>query len=337
MRAAVLTEVRRIEVKETKEPEVGPHELKVKVMACGLCPTDYRLFTGRATFKKPPTILGHEPAGTVAEVGAGVKEFKVGDKVAGDTGRRCGHCGPCVSGHENLCENRRQVGDGCLAEYTLVDENFVNKFDDATFVEASLTEPLSCVLNSVSNSGIQAGDVVAIVGSGQIGIMHMQVARLLGAQTVVFDLKPERLEIAGRLGADFVVDSSKEDPRAAIDRITAGAGADKVIVAIGDGRAIETGLNIVGKMGSVNLFGSSPPGTKVPLDPNLIHHYQVSVIGSFDKTREHLRQAMRLIERKKIDVGSLVTNEFGLDQTPEAFNHLESASGLKIVVRPDGA
>src|SRR6266571_2769892 len=194
MRAAILTEYRKIVVAEGKEPTVGPHELKVRVMACGLCPTDYRLFSGQATFKKPPTILGHEPAGVVAEVGAEVKDFKVGDRVAGDTARRCGHCNACVSGRENLCSNRRQVGDGSLAEYTLVDENYVNRFSRATFVEASLTEPLSCVLNGVSNSRIKLGDAVAIVGSGQIGLMHMQVARLLGARTIVLDLREDRLE-----------------------------------------------------------------------------------------------------------------------------------------------
>ena len=123
MKAAVLTEYKKIEAKDIPEPQIGLHEIKFRVMACGICPNDYRLYTGLATWKKPPTILGHEPAGEVVEVGSEVERFKPGDMVAGDTTTRCGYCKSCLAGRENLCTSRRNVVEGSLAQFSAANEN----------------------------------------------------------------------------------------------------------------------------------------------------------------------------------------------------------------------
>lgn len=322
---------------EIPQPTPGPTDVLVKVMACGLCPNDYRLYSGLATWMKFPTTLGHEPAGVVAAVGEKVKAVKVGDRVAGEQSLRCGYCKPCVEGRENLCVNRRSTSNGALAEYVLMREQYANKFTNATFDEEAFTEPLSCVLNGEKNSKVRAGDTVAIVGSGQIGLMHMQVAKLTGAKTIVIDLKADRLEFATKLGADNVIDSSKADPVAKVKELTAGDMADKVVVAIGNSAAIETGMQLVGKMGSVNLFASTNPPTKVAVDPNLIHHNEISLIGSYDKTAADLRLATKLIDQHKIDVGSLITHTFDLEHTDEALRTLERGAGVKIIVHPNEA
>ncbi|MDV3277252.1 MAG: zinc-binding dehydrogenase [Nitrososphaerales archaeon] len=336
MKVALLSEYRKIETKEMPEPEIGPHDIMFRVMACGICPNDYRIYAGLVTWKKPPTTLGHEPAGVVVKVGSDVKGFKVGDMVAGDGSTRCGHCRFCVAGRENLCVNRRAVGSGSIAEFAAGNEIWMNKFSHATFEEEAFTEPLSCVINGIKNSRVKMGDRVAIVGAGQIGLMHMQMANLLGAKTIVIDIKEERLSFAGRLGATHVVNSSTTDPVAKVKELTGGDGADKVIVAIGNAQAIETGFQLVSPMGSVNLFASTNPPMKVSFDPNLVHHSEVSMIGSYDKTRSELREATRLIDEGKIDVKTLITHRYDLEETGEALRMLEKGAGVKIMVMPNG-
>jgi len=335
MKAALLTEYRKIETRDIPVPEIGPHGILYKVMACGLCPNDYRIYAGLVTWKKPPTTLGHEPAGVVVKVGDKVKAFKPGDKVAGDGSTRCGYCRFCVSGRENLCPNRRAVGDGSIAEYGAANEIWMNKFEHASFEEEAFTEPLSCVINGIKNSKVKEGDRVAIVGAGQIGLMHTQVANLKGAKTTVIDIKEDRLALATKVGAAHVINSSLEDPVAKMKELTGGEGADKVIVAIGNVQAIETGFALVGSMGSVNLFASTNPPTKVAFDPNLVHHSEVSIIGSYDKTRADLREATRIIDEGRIDVKALISHRFDLDGAAEAMRTLEKGVGVKIMVKPN--
>ncbi len=335
MKAALLTEYRKIETKDIPVPEIGPHDILYKVMAVGLCPNDYRIYAGLVTWKKPPTTLGHEPAGVVVKVGDKVKSFKVGDMVAGDGSTRCGYCRFCVSGRENLCPNRRAVGDGSMAEYAAANEIWMNKFRHASFEEEAFTEPLSCVINGIKNSGIKEGDRVAIVGAGQIGLMHTQVANLRGAKTMVIDIKEDRLSLASRVGAAHTINSASEDAVAKVKALTGGEGADKVIVAIGNVQAIETGFALVGPMGSVNLFASTNPPTKVSFDPNLVHHSEVSIIGSYDKTRADLREATRIIDEGKVDVKTLITHRYDLESAAEALRTLEKGAGVKIMVRPN--
>lgn len=330
-----MTEYRKVEVREITDPKIGPHDILFEVKDCGICPNDYRIYAGLVTWKKPPTTLGHEPAGVVIQVGSEVKGFKPGDKVAGDSSTRCGYCRFCVAGRENLCENRRAVGEGSLAQYSVGNEIWMNKFYHASFEEEAFTEPLSCVINGIKNSRVKSGDKVAIVGAGQIGLMHMLMAKHLGATTIVIDIKDDRLSLAERLGADRVVNSASMDPVAAVKEATGGAKADKVIVAIGNTQAIETGFLVAGAMGSVNLFASSNPSTKVSFDPNVIHHSEVSVIGSYDKTRADLRQATSLIDEGKIDVKPLITHRYGLEETDKALATLERGEGVKIMVEPN--
>jgi len=337
MKVALLTDYRKIETREIPEPEIGPREILYKVMACGLCPNDYRIYAGLVTWKKPPTTLGHEPAGVVVKIGSKVKAFKPGDMVAGDGSTRCGYCRFCLAGKENLCPNRKGVGEGAIAEYAAANQIWMNKFEHASFEEEAFTEPLSCVINGIKNSRVKEGDRVAIVGAGQIGLMHTQVANLMGAKTIVVDIKEDRLALASKLGAGEVINSSSVNPAARVKELTGGEGADKVIVAIGNPQAIETGLQLVGAMGSVNLFASTNPPTQISFDPNLVHHSEVSIIGSYDKTRADLREATRLIDEKRVDVKSLITHRYNLEETSDALVALEKGLGVKIMVRPNGA
>ena len=222
-----------------------------------------------------------------------------------------------------------------LAEYIVVRAVNANKFTEVSFEEAAFTEPLACVLNGNRRSQVRLGDRAAIIGCGQIGLMHMQIAKLKGAETIMIDLKEDRLLFAKKLGANHVINPSEGDVVAKIKEITDGYEADKVIVAIGNSYAIEIGMQIVGKMGSVNMFASTNPPVKISVDPNLIHHNEVSLIGSYDKTTHDLRQATELIDSGKIDVKSLITHEFDLEHTEDALRVVEKGIGIKTVVKPN--
>src|SRR5579875_566928 len=336
MRAAILTEYKKIQIGERPEPPIGRHDVLIEVRACGLCPTDYRLYAGISTWKKPPMVLGHEPSGIVVKVGEEVRNIVIGDTVAGDIVRRCGYCRECVAGRENLCRNRKILSEGALAKYIAANEIYINKFSRVTFDEATFSEPLACVINGQKNSRVAAGDRVAIIGAGQIGLMDMQISKLLGAETIMIDLRQERLDVATKLGSDHTINSQNEDAISKVKEITEGYGTDKVIIAVGNSKAVELGAQIIAKMGSLNLFGSISPPTETGLDLNLIHHGEISLVGSFDKTRSDLRLATKLIDEKKIDVKTLISHSYDLEESQKAFESLEAGTGTKVIVRPSG-
>jgi L-iditol 2-dehydrogenase len=334
MRAAVLTKVQEITVMDWERPKVGPDDVLVKVMACGLCPADYRVYSGQAMWRKPPAILGHELAGTVEGVGTNVSRFKPGDRVTAEVSERCGHCKACVSCSENLCANRKAVGEGGLAQYALARAAWTRAFSQVSFEEAAFTEPLSCVVNGARRSRIMLGNYVAILGSGQIGLMHMQVAKAIGAKTIMVDLKEDRLALASKLGADFTVNPTAVDAQAKIKEITGGNGADRVTIAASSSKAIEQGIGFLGKMGVLNIFASSYP-SQITIDANQIHYGEMTVAGTYDKTRADFETAISLIDARKVDVKSLITHRLMLEETWDGFKMMEKGEGVKLMVRPN--
>lgn len=334
MKAAVLTKVQEITVQDWERPKVGPDDVLLKVMACGLCPADYRVYSGQAMWRKPPAVLGHEFAGVVEEVGSNVARFKPGDKAVAEGSERCGQCKACVSGKENLCAHRRAVGEGGLAQYALARAAWTKPFSKASFEEAAFTEPLACVVNGARRSRIALGSHVAIVGSGQIGLMHMQVVRTLGAKTIMVDLKDDRLALASKLGADYTVNPTAVDAQARIKEITGGDGADRVTIAVSSSKAIEQGVGFLGKMGVLNIFASAYP-SQITIDANLIHYGELTITGTYDKTRGDFETAISLIDSGKVDVKSLITHHLSLEETWEGFKMMEKGEGVKIMVRPN--
>lgn len=334
MKAAVLTKVQEIAVQDWERPKVGPDDVLLKVMACGLCPADYRVYSGQAMWRKPPAVLGHEFAGSIEEVGPNVTRFKVGDMAVAEGSERCGHCKACVSGNENLCAHRKAVGEGGLAQFALARANWTRSFSKASFEEAAFTEPLACVVNGARRSRIALGTYVAIVGSGQIGLMHMQVAKTLGAKTIMVDLKQDRLDLASKIGADFTVNPTNVDAQAKIKEITGGDGADRVTIAVSSAKAIEQGFTFLGKMGILNIFASSYP-SQITIDANQIHYGELSITGTYDKTRADFETAISLIDNGKVDVKSLITHRLSLEEAWDGFKMMEKGEGVKIMVRPN--
>jgi L-iditol 2-dehydrogenase len=345
MRAAQLIAPNQIEVVNVPTPAAGPGELVLKVGAATICGTDTRIYRGKKTKGvRFPSIIGHEFAGEITEIGAGVEGFSIGDRVSVDPVIPCHRCAYCMNGMENVCSNRTAIGyefNGAFAEYVhipaaaIASGQVLKLPDHLLWKEAALAEPLACCLNGQSNAQVGLDDVVVILGAGPIGLMHVQLARAAGARRVIISEPHEhRRTMATKAGADATINPSTTDLKAAILGITDGLGADVVIVAIGIPDLASEALHLARKGGRVNLFAGFSAGDKSPLDVNIIHYNELSVTGASALTRQQYHQALQLIASGKIDVGSLVTHEYSLDDINEALATAESGTGIKIAIVP---
>ncbi len=328
-----------VRIEDAPEPKIDADQILVRVKACGICPVDIRVYTGENIWVTLPAIgiSGHEISGVVEAVGENVFNLKVGDRVAGVINRSCGVCKYCVMGRDNLCSNLqrykpRYFGFGeYVASYT---EKMMKFSGDVSFEEAAFTEPLAACVNGIMKMGIRPGDHVGVVGVGQIGLMHVQLAKLRGAEVVAFDMLDERLEIAGKLGADHVVNVGKGDTVNRAMELTGGDGLDHVITAIGGREAIEMGVKLLARAGTLNIFASTHPHTELHIDPNVIHYRELVVTGSFSGSKNDIRTALRLIERRMVDVRSLISHKLPLERLVEGFKIHAEKRGLKVMITP---
>jgi L-iditol 2-dehydrogenase len=335
LKAAVLKEFGKIELEDVEIPRIKPNEILIKVEACGLCPSDIRVFEGLHTWRSPPAILGHEFAGVVIEVGEEVEGFKKGDRVVAELDTRDCTCRFCIRGKENLCINRKRIGEGALAQYTKALATRTQKFSsNIDFEEAAFTEPLACCILGNLASRMNKGDDVAIIGAGQIGLLHLQLAKLSGARVIVSDLKEERLELALKLGADEVINASKVDPVEKVKELTGGKGVEAAIVAIGNPLAIEQGIKMLDKCGTVVLFGGVWPKQEIKIDPNLIHYNEITITGSYDRTRDSFAKAIKLIDLGLVKTKPLISHRISLSETQKGFELVKSGKAIKVMVFP---
>lgn len=345
MRAALLTAPNQMILTEVPTPSAAPGELVLRVRMATICGTDIRIFRGKKTRGvRFPSVIGHEFAGEVVEVGEGVQGFNVGDRVSVDPVIPCHHCTYCQGGMENVCANRTAIGyefDGAFAEYVRIPASAVTGghvfkvADGITWEQAALAEPLGCCINGQEHARIGLGDVVVILGAGPIGLMHLQLAKAAGAhRVIVSEPMAHRREIALALGADCVVNPEKEDLLAVVRDLSSGLGADVVIVAIGIPALVNQALTLVRKGGRVNLFAGFAVGDMPPLDVNLIHYNELFVTGASALTRRHYEKALRLIETGAVKVGELVSHRFPLERIHEALHVAENGLGIKVAIQP---
>lgn len=332
MRAARLYGVRDLRVEEVPDPEPGPGEVLIDIKACGVCPSDLRAYQGTRGGSSLPRTPGHEWAGVVIGLGEGVSDLAIGDRVVPDWRVVCGRCYNCRRGVFNYCTSLGHIRGG-FAELGVAPATNVRKIPDhVSFEEAAFCEPLACVINGSQACRIGIGDDVAIVGCGPIGLQHLQLARVQGARIIAVDLDERRLEMARKLGAHDVVWGGEGDPVERVKALTAGRGADAVVVAVGDIRAIKQGISMAGLNGRVQLFAGTYPPQEMALDPNVVHYGQLILTGSHDFTPHHFTTALKLISYGIVDVKSLISHRFPLAETQEALETTATRRGLKAMV-----
>ncbi len=322
------------------DPAVGTGDVLLDVAAAAICHSDIRVYRGQK-HAQAGVIPGHEVAGTVATVGSAVDHVQPGDRVVVCPIVACGRCVFCASGRRHRCPERRTLGyddNGGLAEQLLLPASLVSLGHllaappDLSLTRACLTEPLACVLNSLETCELAAGQSLAIIGGGPMGLLHLLLARALGAGTIIVsEPDEERAQIARRLGADVVVDPRQEElASVALDR-TNGLGVDAVVVTAGLSEVLEQSFASVRRQGVVSLFAGFPPNTSVPFDPNVIHYTEIRLTGSQNASPEQYRRVLQLLPRMP-EIESITTHRFPLAEATEAYEVRLRNEGLKSMV-----
>jgi L-iditol 2-dehydrogenase len=334
MRASVLLGKGELIVEERPIPVPDPDQVLVKVAAVGVCGSDVHYFReGRIGdfIVKQPLILGHEASGVITAVGSEVSPDRIGQRVAIEPQRPCGHCEQCRKGAYNLCPNIQFYAtppiDGAFCEYVLIQSDFAYRIpDEMSFEAAALCEPLSVGIAAARKARIVPGSSVLIAGAGPIGIICAQTAKAFGASEIIMtDIVPEKRARALTYGATRVMDPMTEE--------VAGLGVDAFIDASGAESAVASGIMAVGPGGAAVLVGMGK--SEMTLNVSQIANLEINVTGIFRYTGTW-PVAIELVANQIVDLDSLVTAKFDLDHIREALNSDHDPMNLKSIVYPNG-
>jgi L-iditol 2-dehydrogenase len=335
-----------IRLEQVAEPDVAPGEIKIRVRACSMCGTDVKISRSGHPNMSAPQVMGHEIAGEIVDVGAGIEGWAVGDRVQVIAAIPDGTCEECLAGHQAICPNQVSMGyqfAGGFAEYMIIPREVlavdgVTRIpENLSFAEASVAEPLACVLNGQELARVGEGDTVVVIGSGPIGCLHVRLARARGAARVILiDLNPDRLAAAAALvHPDLTVATDAQDPVAAVLDATGGRGADVVITAAASGRAQEQGLLMLARRGRLSLFGGLPKdAATISVDANLVHYRELTLVGVNGSTPEHNKRALELIASGDVPVADLITHRLPLDDVLDAIEIVARGDAIKVTIEP---
>jgi L-iditol 2-dehydrogenase len=341
MKALLLSKYRSLEIAEVPTPAVGAGEVLIRVGACGICGSDVHGYDGSSGRRIPPIVMGHEAAGRIAAVGAGVTGLTEGDRVTFDSTIYCGACAYCRRGEVNLCDHRQVLGVSCgdysragaFAEFVVVPARVVYKLPESiSFAEAAMLEAVAVAIHAVSLAEISAESTALVVGAGTIGVLILQALRATGCRRVfVSDVDATRLKMAKELGADVL--SANEDTVVRILQRTGGVGVDVAMEAVGRNETVSAAIASVRKGGTVVLVGNISPEVTLPLQKVVTR--QIRLQGACASAGEY-PQAIALMASGAIRVKPLITAIAPLADGPQWFERLYAREPnlLKVVLTP---
>ncbi len=345
MKAFVFYQPGDVRYEEIAVPKPGPGELLVKVGTALTCGTDLKTYRRGhpSLFKTLPSPFGHEFAGTIVEIGAGVTQFQEGQRVVAVNSAPCGTCYYCRIHHESMCENLEFL-NGAYAEYIVVPERIVQRNTyilptHLSFAEAALLEPLACVVHGIEEINIQLGDTVVVNGAGPIGLMFTNLAALRGARVIACDLSNERLASARHFGASETINVTHvPDQVEAVRALTdGGRGTDLAVEAVGLPEVWEKAVRMTRKGGTILLFGGAKSGTSISIDTVLLHYSELTIKGIFHHTPKHVKVAFDLISNGQVHALDYITANKTLAETIDALELIGRQQGIKYaIVPPDG-
>ncbi len=329
-------------IREVPVPEIGETDVLVEVAFTGVCGTDPHLHKGTSAFKfVRPFILGHEFAGTIVKTGAKVTGYSVGNRVTSETHAEfCGKCTLCRQNNYPLCRERKGYGfhvDGAFTKYVKVPERILHRVpDNVSLKAASITEPFCVAYKAlVSNSKVNPGDTVLIIGPGAIGIMCARLAQLSGAGEIVVvgtEGDDKRLELSKAFGATIAINSSKEDPLKKVMSLGDGYGANLVLDLAGGSSTLKLSIDAVRPAGQITKIGWGRQPVGFSLDPIIAK--SVTLRGHFSHTWDVWEKCLTLMEKGLVDLEKLITHELSIDQWEKAFELSESKEAVKVVLKP---
>jgi L-iditol 2-dehydrogenase len=335
-----------VRIEEAPEPSPGAGDVLIRVHNCSTCGTDVKISRFGHHHIVPPRVMGHEIAGEVVGVGASVDGWQAGDRVQVIAAIPCGRCPECTRGRMTVCPNQESIGyhyDGGFAEFMVVPAKVLavdglNRIPDGLgYAEASVAEPLACVLNGQNLARIGDGDTVAVVGAGPIGCLHVRLARARGAARVfLIELNRERLDLAAAVvHPDAAVCGGETDVVDAIAKLTDGRGADVVVTAAASGAAQEQAVQMAARQGRISFFGGLPKDRPtITLDSNLVHYRELTIVGANGSSPAHNREALDLIASGAVPVADLITHTLPIERALDAFEIVARGEGIKVTVEP---
>ncbi|WP_333871332.1 zinc-dependent alcohol dehydrogenase [Desulforamulus putei] len=335
MKAVVYLGKEQIAVKEVEKPKLKPGEVLIKVHSAGICGSDLGIYAGKHPRAKAPLIMGHEFTGEVVETLATESDIKVGDKVTVNPLISCGNCQPCQTGNAHVCKKLGLIGidiDGGFAEYVKVDAAKVLKLpQDLPLDVACLVEPLAVCVHAVRKSILKAGDTVAVLGGGPIGLLTAITARYAGASRVfVTEISESRRDLARSLG--FTVIDASQDPEAEILSLTRGNGADVVYEAAGVPATATLATRLVKITGQIVIVGVFKEPAKVDLQA--VNFRELSLIGVRVYTPRDYEVAIDMLIKNQ-EIGRVISHKLPLEQAQEGIELMRGTGhSMKILLQP---
>ncbi|WP_263357754.1 zinc-dependent alcohol dehydrogenase [Acidicapsa ligni] len=343
MTAAVLYGKEDVRIEQVPVPHAAPGELIVRVVAALTCGTDLKIYRRgyHARMIQPPALFGHEVSGIVVEIGDGVTNFAVGDRVVPLNSAPCGKCYFCLRDQENLCEDLL-FNNGAYAEFIRVPARIVAKNTllipkDVPLEYAALTEPLACALHGFEDSSPRPGDTVAVIGGGPLGLMILHVAALAGCKVIAVVKRNAQVEAARSLGAAHVIQTTDvTDVAAAVCALTPNQrGVDIAIEAVALPETWHQAVAMVRNGGVVNFFGGPAAGTEVSLDTNRLHYGDLTLKATFHHTPAICRQAFALIASGEFNAERFITGHAPLSELNAVFTQLlDRGNDIKTAILP---
>ena len=341
MKAAVVKDNSTIEIKNIEKQSLGPGDILVQMHACGICGSDVEKVFGK--YGQPSMRLGHEPAGTIAEIGSEITNFSIGDRVFTHHHVACysNDCHECNHGNETMCKKYYESNlEPCgLADQYIVPEwnvkhgGVIKIPDSMSFEEAAMIEPLACCIRAWNKFTYKNNDSVAILGVGPTGIMHALLAKLYGfGKIFCLDLNEFRLDFAKKFETT-IINSGNTDALEQIKSETANQGVDVVIVATSSLNALKDAVSFVRKGGTIVMFGVPSKGANIELDMSEIYSKGITIVNSYAASDFDTKDAVEKISNKQINVSQLITHKYNLEECQQAFVHAKSGdNAMKIII-----
>ena len=342
MKVAVMEAIGKIKMEERDIPKAKDNEVLVKLEYVGICGSDLHYYETGAIgdfVVEPPFVLGHEPGGTVVEVGKDVKHLKVGDRVALEPGKTCGHCEFCKTGRYNLCPDvvffATPPVDGVFQEYVAHEADLCFKLpENVSTLEGALIEPLAVGFHAAMQGGARAGQTAVVMGSGCIGLVTMMALKAMGVSKVyVVDIMEKRLEKALELGADGVINGKEKDAVEEVMKLTDGRGCDLVIETAGTQITTVQAMRMTKKGATIVLVGYSKTGEMtLPISMALDKELTFKTVFRY---RHIYPMAIEAVAAGKVNLKGIVTDIFSLDEVQKAMDYSvnNKADVVKAVIR----
>jgi L-iditol 2-dehydrogenase len=324
---------------ETQIPRAGVSEVVVKIRTALTCGTDFKAYRQGhpVLLARTPSPFGHEMAGTISEVGAGVTALREGEPVVVLNSAPCDRCYFCAQGTPELCDHLNLL-NGAYADYIRVPANITRHNvhplpNNLSFANAALTEPFACALHAVDKMRLEPGETVALIGAGNMARLLICALKAAGARVLVLGRDSGRLRLASAAGADEVIDLTQEpDGTAAVRRRTGERGADGVIEAVGKPETWALSLGMVRKGGRVCLFAGCAAGSKAEVDTHRLHYDEVTLFGVFHHRPAYVKQALELLGQGAVPRELLIDRELSLEEVVPFFASHSTTSALKAAV-----